>query len=141
MYGRRLTGLKLEDQSAHYEGCDGNCCRLFWDEESYLSVDGTRAVSITRTSAESGIQYCSASFRSLAISLVWSHVRGGGWKTESTNAYTEGTPKLQHDIIVIPIGGTQPAFLSLIIYAEKPSEASIRHLLQAKLSLSAIKML
>lgn len=68
---------------------------------------------------------------------VW----GGGRKTESMNAYTKGTPRLQHDIIVIPIGGTQPAFLSLIIYAEKPSEASIGHLLQAKLSLSAIKML
>lgn len=77
MYCRRLTGLKVEDQSAHDEGCDGNCCRLFWDEKSYLSVDGTRAVSITRTSAESGIQYCSASFRSLAISHVWSHGLGG----------------------------------------------------------------
>ena len=77
MYCRRLTGLKVEDQSAHDEGCDGNCCRLFWDEKSYLSVEGTRAVSVTRTSTESGIQYCSASFRSLAISHVWSHGLGG----------------------------------------------------------------
>ena len=77
MYCRRLTGLKVEDQSSHDEGCDGTCCRLVWDEKSYLSVEGTRAVDVTRTSTESGIQYCSASFRSLAISHVWSHGLGG----------------------------------------------------------------
>lgn len=74
---RRLTGLKVEDQSAHDEGCGMNCSRLFWDERSYLSTEGTRAVSVTRTNAESGIQYCSASIRSLAISHVWSHGLGG----------------------------------------------------------------
>ena len=77
MFCRRLTGLKVKDQSSHDEGCDGNCCRLVWDEKSYLSVEGTRAVDVTRTSTESGIQYCSASFRSLAISHVWSHGLGG----------------------------------------------------------------
>ena len=76
-YCRRLTGLKVKDQSAHDEGCDGNCCRLFWDENSYLSIKGTRAVSVTRFNAKSGIQYCSASIRSLAISHVWSHGQGG----------------------------------------------------------------
>lgn len=74
---RRLTGLKVEDQSAHDEGCSMNCRRLIWDEKSYLSVKGTRAVSVTRTNAESGMQYCSASSRSVAISHVWSHGLGG----------------------------------------------------------------
>lgn len=76
-YCRRITGITVKSQSAHDEGCDGNCCRLFWDEKSYLSVKGTRAVSVNCFNAKSGIQYCSASIRSLAISHVWSHGQGG----------------------------------------------------------------
>lgn len=76
-YCQRLTGLKVKDQSAHDEGCDVNCSRLVWDERSYLGVKAMRAVSVTRTNTKSGIQYCSASTRSLAISHVWSHGQGG----------------------------------------------------------------
>ena len=76
-YCQRLTGLRVKDQSAHDEGCDVNCCRLFWDEKSYLRAKATKAVSLTHTNAKSGIPYCSVSIRSLAISHVWSHGQGG----------------------------------------------------------------
>lgn len=76
-YCQRLSGFKVKDQSAHDEGCDANCCRLFWDEKSYRAVQKIRAVSVTRTNSKTGIQYCSASKRSLAISHVWYHGQGG----------------------------------------------------------------
>lgn len=73
---QRLSGVRVIDQSAHDEGCDANCNRLFWDKTSYLRVRTTRAVSLTQT-RNNRIQYCSASRRSLAISHVWGHGQGG----------------------------------------------------------------
>ena len=72
---RRFQGMTIEDQSAHDQTCPGeNCRRLVWDERSYRSVTGGRAVSITLTESHSceALQYCSASDRTLAISHVWS---------------------------------------------------------------------
>lgn len=74
---KRLTGFKVKDQSAHDEGCDANCSRLFWDKKSYLEVQNIRAVSVAGTRPKTGIRYCSASQRSLAISHVWFHGQGG----------------------------------------------------------------
>lgn len=52
---QRLTGLKVEPQSAHDEGCHGNCRRLFWDETSYLRTKAMRAVSVINTNANGSI--------------------------------------------------------------------------------------
>ncbi|KAF3346297.1 Inhibitor of growth protein 3 [Verticillium dahliae VDG2] len=49
--------------------------RLVWNETSYLSVDGARAVSIGLTDQE--LKYCEASNRTMAISHVWIHGQGG----------------------------------------------------------------
>lgn len=72
---RRFQGMAIEDQSAHNQTCLGeNCRRLIWDERSYRTIPGGRAVSITLTESHSceALQYCSASDRTLAISHVWS---------------------------------------------------------------------
>ena len=72
---RRFQGMAIEDQSAHNQTClRENCRRLIWDERSYRSVTGGRAVSIALTESHSceALQYCSASDRTLAISHVWS---------------------------------------------------------------------
>ncbi|KAL9044842.1 MAG: hypothetical protein Q9214_002052 [Letrouitia sp. 1 TL-2023] len=74
---RRFVGLKIEDQSAHNEGCDGHCQKLIWDEGSYRGVRGARAVCIAQTTSKRSIQYCTVSTETLAISHVWSHGQGG----------------------------------------------------------------
>ncbi|KAL9625865.1 MAG: hypothetical protein Q9160_000185 [Pyrenula sp. 1 TL-2023] len=73
----RFTGMKIEDQSAHSSLCISNLCgRLYWNEESYRTTEGGRAVSITRH--EDGLLlYCTSSARTIAISHVWSHGQGG----------------------------------------------------------------
>jgi hypothetical protein len=73
---QRFTGMKIVDQSAHDFGCIGNCGSLIWDEHSYRSVGGARAVSISATS-KGVIRYCQASYNTIAISHVWAHGSGG----------------------------------------------------------------
>ena len=70
----RFVGMVIEDQSAHDGGCMG-CKSLIWDENSYRSITGARAVSL-ETSADR-LRYRKASRRTLAISHVWSHGQGG----------------------------------------------------------------
>jgi hypothetical protein len=101
---RRFKGLKVVSQSAHDRKCtwqdesDGTvgaraslfaaiCCRkprnrqepkLIWDEKSYRSIEGARAVSLVETDPRDGpIKFCKVSNKTLAISHVWSHGQGG----------------------------------------------------------------
>lgn len=71
---RRFQGMAIEDQSAHDQSCSRNCKQLIWDETSYRSVLGARAVSLAQTESHGSEtwQYCNASDRTLAISHVWS---------------------------------------------------------------------
>lgn len=71
---RRFQGMVIEDQSAHDLSCSRNCIQLIWDETSYRSLSGARAVSLAQTENHSGEtwQYCNASEQTLAISHVWS---------------------------------------------------------------------
>ncbi|KAK8052466.1 HET domain protein [Apiospora rasikravindrae] len=50
--------------------------RVVWDEASYRSISGPRAVSIS-SSDEIRLRYCQATERTMAISHVWSHGQGG----------------------------------------------------------------
>jgi hypothetical protein len=101
---RRFKGLKVVSQSAHDRKCawqdesDGTigaraslfaaiCCmkprnrqepKLIWDEKSYRSIEGARAVSLAETDPQDGpIKFCKVSNKTLAISHVWSHGQGG----------------------------------------------------------------
>ena len=67
--------MVTKDQSAHDRGCTG-CTSLFWDETSYRSTPGARAVSLEDT-AGNKLRYREASDRTLTISHVWSHGQGG----------------------------------------------------------------
>ena len=71
---RRFQGMAIEDQSAHDQICFRNCRQLIWDETSYRSLSGARAVSLARTESHGSEtwQYCIASEQTLAISHVWS---------------------------------------------------------------------
>jgi hypothetical protein len=100
----RFKGMKVESQSAHDRKCTWQdesdetrgdrssvfaaiCCRkprsrqepkFVWDENSYRSIEGARAVSLAQTDPENGpIWFCKASHKTLAISHVWSHGQGG----------------------------------------------------------------
>lgn len=101
---QRFKGLKVVSQSAHDRKCtwqdesDGTigartslfaamCCRKprnkpepksVWDEKSYRSIEGARAVSLAETDPQDGpIKFCKVSNKTLAISHVWSHGQGG----------------------------------------------------------------
>ena len=74
---QRSTGLKIIDQSAHDSNCSSSCHRLIWDRTSFLSIQGSRAVSLVNSDTNGLIRYCAASERTLAISHVWSHGQGG----------------------------------------------------------------
>lgn len=75
---QRFKGMIIENQSAHDLSCLRDCERLTWDEVSYRSISGARAVSIDNTTGlKTKIRYCKASEKSLAISHVWSHGQGG----------------------------------------------------------------
>lgn len=50
--------------------------RASWDEVSYRSIEGPRAVSVPLTK-NGKIRYCSVSETTMAISHVWSHGQGG----------------------------------------------------------------
>jgi hypothetical protein len=68
--------MKIEDQSAHATSCSRKCLKLSWDEQSFKSQTGARAVSLDANN-ESSLYYCAASQRTMAISHVWSHGQGG----------------------------------------------------------------
>lgn len=70
----RFHGMAIKDQSAHDQSCSGDCRQLIWDEASYRSLSGARAVCLMlkNGSANDFMQYCDASDQTLAISHVWS---------------------------------------------------------------------
>ncbi|KAL8963040.1 MAG: hypothetical protein Q9193_000646 [Seirophora villosa] len=74
---QRFKGMRIRNQSAHDISCDGTCERLFWDEVSYRSVSGARAVNLGDSDSCTSLLYRSASPATLAISHVWSHGQGG----------------------------------------------------------------
>lgn len=71
---QRFYGMVIEDQSAHDQSCSRDCGKLVWNELSYHSLAGARAVSIIQSNAsgDKSILYCNASDQTLAISHVWS---------------------------------------------------------------------
>ena len=76
----RFKGMVVKDQSAHNFGCRRPCRKLRWDESSYRSVSGSRAVMIAPARSwtrDTRLRYCSASEGTLVISHVWSHGQGG----------------------------------------------------------------
>lgn len=72
---QRFVGMVVKDQSAHDPRCTG-CERLFWDETSFRSCSGAKAVSL-EYNVGIDLRYRAASERTLAISHVWSHGQGG----------------------------------------------------------------
>ena len=80
---QRFVGMIVRDQSAHDEGCTG-CEKFIWDEPSYRSTPGARAVSLEDT-VENKLRYRTASNKTLAISHVWSHGQGGRPETGMNN--------------------------------------------------------
>ena len=72
---QRFVGMVVKDQSAHDRGCTG-CERLIWDETSFRSVSGAKAVSL-ESNVGIRLRYQAASENTLAISHVWSHGQGG----------------------------------------------------------------
>ena len=71
---QRFHGMVVGDQSAHDQSCSGDCRQLIWDEVSYRTFSGARAVRLMQNQGSAGesIQYCNASNQTLAISHVWS---------------------------------------------------------------------
>ncbi len=74
---QRFKGMKIENQSAHDDQCQGQCDKLVWDEKSYRTVSGARAVTLDYSADDRHLAYCQASAKTLAISHVWSHGQGG----------------------------------------------------------------
>ncbi|KAL6712940.1 hypothetical protein ACLMJK_009495 [Lecanora helva] len=72
---QRFRGMKIENQSMHDDECRKDCARMVWNEASYRSVEGGRAVRLA--DGHSQLTYCEASNQTLAISHVWSHGQGG----------------------------------------------------------------
>lgn len=73
---RRFKGATCQNQTAHNGDCiNGSCKKLYWDERSYRSIKGMKAVCIP--SSQSSLRYRIASYATLAISHVWSHGQGG----------------------------------------------------------------
>ena len=66
--------MVIKDQSAHNFGCRRPCRKLKWDESSYRSVSGSRAVMIVPVRSRSRdirLRYCSASESTLFVFYVW----------------------------------------------------------------------
>lgn len=83
----RLSGLVVENQSAHTRTCDKHCSRLYWDKSSWTKIGGGAAVLID--SPDDGmLMYCEASAQTMAVSHVWSHGQGGRPENNPSN---EGT--------------------------------------------------
>ena len=74
---QRFKGMRISDQSAHDEECSRHCKRLFWNETSYRSIAGARAVELVDDPPQGELTYCEASGETLAVSHVWSHGQGG----------------------------------------------------------------
>ena len=75
---QRFRGMVIVDQSAHDALCEGECPKLRWDESSYRSLSGARAVSLAGTNEEEELlRYCKTSDKTIAISHVWCHGQGG----------------------------------------------------------------
>ena len=74
---QRFSGMRIENQSLHNDVCQGDCERLIWDEESYRSISGARAVALEVSDSRKELIYCQASTKTLAVSHVWSHGQGG----------------------------------------------------------------
>ncbi len=72
---QRFVGMAISNQSAHDRGCRG-CEKLTWDETSFRSTSGAKAVSLDETGGNRQ-RYRTASKNTLAISHVWSHGQGG----------------------------------------------------------------
>lgn len=74
---QRFESEGVQIQSAHDFECPGSACSLLtWDEQSYKSIKGARAVSLEETD-ERHIRYCPVSTETMAVSHVWSHGQGG----------------------------------------------------------------
>ena len=71
---QRFHGMAIENQSAHDQICSRDCRQLIWDELSYQTLSGARAVCLKQSEGSAGesLQYCNASDQTLAISHVWS---------------------------------------------------------------------
>lgn len=74
---QRFKGMQIENQSLHDVACQGDCGRLTWDEESYRSISGARAVVFEISQDRKKLIYRQASADTLAVSHVWSHGQGG----------------------------------------------------------------
>ena len=74
---QRFKGMRIENQSLHDDVCQGDCERMTWDEESYRSISGARAVALDISDSRKRMIYRQASADTLAISHVWSHGQGG----------------------------------------------------------------
>lgn len=75
---QRFESDGVQIQSAHDVQCPGldACTLITWDEESYKSTKGARAVSLEDTD-DKYIRYCPVTTETLAVSHVWSHGQGG----------------------------------------------------------------
>ncbi|KAL4999182.1 hypothetical protein BDV10DRAFT_165390 [Aspergillus recurvatus] len=73
----RFQSDRVKDQSAHDFQCPGSSCSLLtWDEQSYMSIKGARAVCL-ETTDDKLIRYRPISGENMAVSHVWSHGQGG----------------------------------------------------------------
>lgn len=72
----RFENTRVICQSAHAQRCGGCCSRLFWKRESFVSMNGPRAVDI-HTADATGLRYCASTENTLTVSHVWSHGQGG----------------------------------------------------------------
>ena len=73
---QRFVGAEILDQSAHDSEAAHPCQRMYWEESSYRSVEGAKAVCI-ETSSKRRLRYRTASINTLTTSHVWSHGQGG----------------------------------------------------------------
>jgi hypothetical protein len=74
---QRFVSEGVQIQAAHDFECPGSACSfLTWDEKSYRSIKGARAVCLEETD-EQHIRYRPVSGETMAVSHVWSHGQGG----------------------------------------------------------------
>ncbi|KAK1246306.1 hypothetical protein MKX08_000108 [Trichoderma sp. CBMAI-0020] len=83
----RLSGMRIENQSAHAPDCTGTCSTLYWNEESWKRIGGAAAVSLDLSTAGE-LNYVEASGDTIAVSHVWSHGQGGRPEDDVTKGGT-----------------------------------------------------
>ena len=71
----RFVSKNIVNQSSHDNDCDRSCKRLFWDECSFRSLNGARAVRLETSNSK--LRYSDVTRTTMAISHVWSHGQGG----------------------------------------------------------------